>query len=128
MLPDTSALIDYFQGKNDIFTEKLDELFVSHSLVLPSTVLLEILSDPQLPKLFREKVVELPFLEPHENFWQKAGLTRAKLISKKLKARLAATLIAQSCIDYKTPLITNDKDFRHFAKYCGLVLYFPPKN
>jgi len=35
---------------------------------------------------------------------------------------LADTLIAQSCIDYRVPLITRDSDFRHFAKYCGLIL------
>lgn len=120
---DTSVLIDYFQGKNNTQTEKLDEVFTYHSLVLPPTVLVEILSDPFLPKKFIEKILELPILEPTENFWQRAGINRSKLIFKKLKARLADTLIAQSCIDHQIPLITCDTDFRHFAKYCGLVLY-----
>ena len=119
---DTSVLIDYFQGKNNSQTEKLDEVLTFHSLVLPPTVLVEILSDPSLPKKFIEKMIELPLLEPTENYWQRAGLNRSKLISKKLKARLADTLIAQSCIDYQTPLITNDIDFRHFSKHCGLEL------
>lgn len=118
---DTSVLIDYFQGKNNIQTEKLDKVFTYHSLTLPPTVLVEVLSDPFLPKKFVEKILELPLLEPTENFWQRAGINRSKLISKKLKARLADTLIAQSCIDYQVPLLTGDTDFRHFAKYCGLV-------
>src|SRR5437899_1388281 len=105
---DTSVLIDYFQGKKTIQTEKLDELLSYHSLILPSVVLVEILSDSLLPKKFIEKMLELPILEPTENFWQRAGINRSKLISKKLKARLADTLIAQSCIDYQTPLITSD--------------------
>ena len=120
---DTSVLIDYFQGKNNTQTERLDEVLTYHSLILPPTVLVEILSDPFLPKKFIEKMLELPLLEPTENFWQRAGINRSKLISKKLKARLADALIAQSCIDYKTPLITNDNDFRHFVKYCDLILY-----
>lgn len=120
---DTSVLIDYFQGKNNIQTEKLDEILAYHSLILPPIVLVEILSDSSLPKKFIEKISELPILEPTENFWQRAGINRSKLISKKLKARLADTLIAQSCIDYKVSLITRDTDFRHFAKYCGLILY-----
>jgi predicted nucleic acid-binding protein len=120
---DTSVIIDYFQGKDNPKTEALDEVFTYHSLVLPPTVLVEILSDAHLPKKFIEKILELPLLEPTENFWQRAGINRSKLISKKLKARLADTLIAQSCIDYKIPLITTDKDFRHFVKYCGLVLH-----
>jgi predicted nucleic acid-binding protein len=120
---DTSVLIDYFQGKSTHQTTRLDELFSYHSVILPPTVLVEILSDSLLPKKFVEKILELPILEPTEHFWQRAGINRSKLVSKKLKARLADTLIAQSCIDYQTPLITSDTDFRHFAKYCGLVLY-----
>ena len=120
---DTSVLIDYFQGKNNIQTEKLDEAFSYHSIVLPPVVLVEILSDPFLPKKFIEKIEELPVLEPTENYWLRTGTNRAKLISKKLKARLADSLIAQSCIDNKTPLITSDTDFRHFVKYCGLLLF-----
>ena len=120
---DTSALIDYFQGKSNTKTEIIDNIFTQHLLILPPTVLVEILSDASLPKKFVEKIIELPLLEPTESFWQRAGMNRAKLISKKLKARLADTLIAQSCIDYQVPLITGDVDFRHFAKYCELILY-----
>ncbi len=119
---DTSVLIDYFQGKESPQTIRLDEILTSHALILPPPILVEILSDSLLPKKFIEKMIELPILKPTEGFWVRAGLNRAKLISKKLKARLADTLIAQSCIDYKIPLITNDSDFRHFVKYCGLIL------
>jgi len=119
---DTSVLIDYFQGKNNTQTKRLDDILANHSLILPPTVLVEILSDPFLPKKFIEKMLELPLLEPTENFWKRAGINRSKLIAKKLKARLADTLIAQSCIDSKIPLLTNDADFRHFVKYCGLEL------
>lgn len=120
---DTSILIDYFQGKETHQTVKLDELFSHYSLILPPVVMVEILSDSLLPKKFIEKILELPILDITENFWQRAGLTRSKLVSKKLKARLADTLIAQSCIDHQVPLLTADSDFRHFSKYCGLVLH-----
>lgn len=119
---DTSILIDYFQGKNNSQTKKLDVILENHSLILPPVVLVEILSDPLLPKKFTEKMLELPTLEPTENFWKRAGINRSKLIARKLKARLADTLIAQSCIDSNVPLLTNDADFRHFAKHCGLEL------
>lgn len=48
---------------------------------------------------------------------------RAILIKKKLKTRLADTLIAQSCIDHQIPLITCDGDCKHFGKYGGLELF-----
>ncbi len=120
---DTSVLIDYFQGKNNIQTTKLDEVIAHHLLILPPTVLVEILSDPFLPKNFVSKIEELPILELKENYWQRAGITRSKLIAKKLKARLADTLIAQSCIDQQIPLLTRDADFKNFVKYCGLILF-----
>jgi predicted nucleic acid-binding protein len=41
-------------------------------------------------------------------------------LAKGLKARLADTLIAQSCLDHGVPLITHDTDFRHFAALRGL--------
>ena len=119
---DTSVLIDYFQGKINQKTKELHELFIHHAVTLPPIVLTEILSDPFLPKKFIERISELPILEITEK-WERAGINRSKLISKKLKARLADTFIAQSCIDYQTPLITTDADFRHFAKHCGLILY-----
>lgn len=120
---DTSVLIDYFKGKNNTQTKKLDEILSFHSLVLPPIVLVELLSDPILPKKFSDAILELPILTPKDNFWKRAAVNRSILISKKLKARLADTLISQSCIDYQIPLLTSDADFRHFAKYCGLVLF-----
>jgi predicted nucleic acid-binding protein len=120
---DTSVLIDYFKGKKNLQTNKLDETLSYHSLVLPPVVLSELLSDPHLSADFVEYLTELPTIALQNGFWQRAGLTRAKLIKKKLKARLADTLIAQSCIDHHIPLITCDDDFRHFNKYCGLQLF-----
>lgn len=119
---DTSVLIDYFQGVNNAKTDKLDEVLTHHALLLPPVVISEIMSDSLLPVEFREKIIELPMLDPTEGYWQRAGMNRAKLIAKKLKARLADTLIAQSCIDYEVPLLTQDSDFRHFAKFCRLIL------
>lgn len=119
---DTSVLIDYFQGTNNAKTDKLDKAFAYHSLLLPPVVITEIMSDSLLPVEFSEKILEIPVLDPTQGYWQRAGNSRGKLIVKKLKARLADTLIAQSCIDYKVPLLTQDSDFRHFAKFCGLIL------
>jgi len=74
--------------------------------------------DAEVAALIRE----LPILETYAGFWERAATTRAKILSKKLRARLADTLITQSCLDYETPLITRDGDFRHFASHAGLLL------
>ena len=48
--------------------------------------------------------------------------SRASVIKQKKKARVADALIAQSCLNQSTPLVTRDKDFRHFAAAAGLPL------
>jgi len=37
------------------------------------------------------------------------------------KAKLADVLFAQSCLDHRLPLVTFDRDFRHYTR-SGLVL------
>jgi predicted nucleic acid-binding protein len=65
---------------------------------------------------------QLPLLESDPAFWERAGRLRAKLISRRHRARFADTLIAQSCIDHDVRLVTRDEDFRHFARIRRLCL------
>lgn len=62
----------------------------------------------------RSAVLALDRLTIIEGYWQRAGELRARLRRDGLKAKLADCLIAQSCIDNDAPLITYDRDFRHF--------------
>jgi len=59
-------------------------------------------------------------LEP--GYWHRAGLLRAKVLSKRRKARLGDALIAQTCLDRNIPLLTRDQDFRAFANASQLDL------
>ncbi|MGE5443109.1 MAG: hypothetical protein ACM3SR_00715 [Ignavibacteriales bacterium] len=43
-----------------------------------------------------------------------------EILSDPKLPKQADTLIAQSCLDYDTPLITRDRDFRHFEKFAQL--------
>ena len=54
--------------------------------------------------------------------WERAGILRASVLKQRKKARVADALIAQSCLDQSTPLVTRDRDFRHFAAAAGLPL------
>jgi hypothetical protein len=80
------------------------------------------LSDPKLPSGVAQTLSELPLIEVTPGYWQRAGELRAKVLAKRRKARLGDALIAQSCIDHATPLITRDRDFRAFADAAGLDL------
>jgi predicted nucleic acid-binding protein len=119
---DSSTVIAYIQGQAGTDVDHLDASIANGELVLSPIVITEVLSEPRLPAEHSALIRALPTLPFHEGFWARAAESRAKILSRKLRARLADTLIAQSCIDHNIPLITRDSDFRHFANYCGLKL------
>lgn len=118
---DTSAFIAYLSGDTGADIGTVDAALASHYACLPPVVLTELLSDPKLSKPVKALFQELPLLEPTPGFWERAGQLRASVVARRHKAKLADTLIAQTCIDHGVPLITRDQDFRHFVS-AGLTL------
>jgi hypothetical protein len=119
---DTSALSSYFKGEQNRETDLVHDAFRAGELVVPPVVVTEMLSDPLARRDMLETVAEFYQLPVHEGYWVRAGEARRHLAQKRLKAKTADALIAQSCIDHDVALITRDGDFRHFAKHCGLKL------
>jgi predicted nucleic acid-binding protein len=119
---DTSTFIAYMQGDKGRDVDLLLDALRASEAVLPAVVLVELLSDANLPDKLRAAIVDLPILEIGAEYWLRAAASRAAVLTHKLRARLPDALIAQSCIDHDVALITRDKDFRHFAKHCGLKL------
>jgi predicted nucleic acid-binding protein len=119
---DTSSLIAFLQGDEGDDTDLIQSALDHQQLALPPVVLTELLSDPALPRPVRTLIAGLPILEIEPGFWERAGVLRASVLKQKKKARVADALIAQSCLDQSTPLVTRDRDFRHFAAAAGLPL------
>jgi predicted nucleic acid-binding protein len=119
---DSSTFIAYLGGAQGRDIDLLVAGLQDGELVLPPAALVEILSDIELPAHHRSAVQNIELLELTPDYWQRAAASRALVLSRKLRARLPDTLIAQSCIDHDVALITRDGDFRHFAKHCGLRL------
>lgn len=119
---DTSSMIAYLQGERGDDVELVQSALDHHQLALPPAVLTELLSDPALPGSVRTLLISLPLLELESGFWARAGVLRASVLKQKKKARIADALIAQSCLDQSTPLVTRDRDFRHFAEAARLPL------
>jgi predicted nucleic acid-binding protein len=119
---DTSALVPYLRGDTGPAIDRVAAALAAGDLILPPVVITEILSDHSSAKLLDGVVPEIGVLEIREGFWTRAGLARRIVLRHGLKATIADTLIAQSCIDHEVELITRDPDFRHFAKFCGLKI------
>ena len=119
---DTSSLIAFFSGALGSDVNQVHAALAASQICLPPVVLTELLGDAATQDALEAAVNSWPVLEPDAGYWIRAARTRSILISRGLTAKVPDTLIAQSCIDHDVALITRDKDFRHFTKYCGLKL------
>ena len=117
---DTSTFVAFLEGAAGADVDLLDRALEEKQACLPPAVLAELLSDPKLPATVAAFLAELPLLDVSEGYWQRIGLLRASVLKEKRKARLADSLIAQSCLDHELALITRDRDFKNFAKAVGL--------
>jgi len=119
---DTSSLIAFLEGGTGGDVETVDKALQDQTGAIAPVTLAELLSDPELPRTLRETILNLPVLPVTEGYWERAGLLRAKVLRTGHKAKLADTLIVQSCLDYRIALVTRDKDFRIFHRFSGLKL------
>jgi len=119
---DTSSMIAFLEGDTGDDADVIASALRHRQLALPPAVLTELLSDPALPRTVRALLAGLPLLDLEPGFWERAGLLRAAVLKHRREARVADALIAQSCLDQSTPLVTRDRDFRHFARAAGLSL------
>ena len=117
---DSSSLVAFLAGDSGNDINALEGALKTQVLMVPPVVLTEILSDPKLPREVTKTLLGLPVLEILPGYWERAGKTRAKILARALRARVADALIAQSCLDYDIALITRDRDFRHFEKFAQL--------
>lgn len=120
---DSSSFIAYLDGSTGADVEATELALAHRQATLPPAVLTELLSDPGISAKLRTLLTGLPTLEILDGYWERAGLLRARVRRRKRKARLADTLIAQSCLDHDVELVARDPDFAPFAAIGGLKLF-----
>jgi predicted nucleic acid-binding protein len=119
---DSSSLIRYLNGRVGADTASVRDILAAGRAVVPPLVVSEVLSLPELSDEVAELVRGLVQLPTTAGYWERAGALRAAVLVGGQRARMADTLIAQSCIDHDVPLVTADADFRHFVRH-GLRLH-----
>lgn len=118
---DTSSLRRFLAGEDGPDVDAVAAALEQQTAVLPPVVLTEILSDAAAGRQTAEALANIPLLEPAPGYWFRAGQLRGNVIAGGHKAKVADALIAQSCLDHEVPLITHDRDFRHYVEH-GLML------
>jgi predicted nucleic acid-binding protein len=119
---DTSSFVALFQGERGRDVDLLTEAIRDHMVCVSPISVSELLSDADILPQFEDLVLKTPLLEITPGYWARAGKLRAKLMRRGYRPKMADTLIAQSCLDCQTPLITRDRDFEAFEKLAGLRL------
>src|SRR5439155_20017716 len=104
----------YLDGKSGADTDLVDMTLSAGQTAVPPVVITELLSERTMQTETRALLAHIDVLPIHDGYWERAGELRANLREAGLKAHLADCIIAQSCIDNDAPLITYDRDFRHF--------------
>lgn len=120
---DTSSMIAYLEGHSGSDVEAVDRALENQKGVIAPVTLSELLSDPALSRTLRKTILGLPVLPVIEDYWERAGLLRARVLRTGHKAKLADTLIAQSCLDHRVALVARDRDFRIFQRVAGLKMF-----
>jgi predicted nucleic acid-binding protein len=119
---DTSSTIAFLSGERGKDVTAVEAALRFRQGAFPPVVVTELLSDPAVRTGIAELIRGVPRLEILDGYWERAGELRARLLRRGLKARLADTLIAQSCLDHQVALLTRDRNFRNFATHAGLNL------
>jgi predicted nucleic acid-binding protein len=119
---DTSSTMAFLSGERGKDVAAVEEALRLRQGIFPPVVVTELLSDPAVRPEIGTLIRAVPRLEILDGYWERAGELRARLLRRGLKARLADTLIAQSCIDHEVALVTRDRDFRNFTTHADLTL------
>lgn len=123
---DTSTWIAFLQGERGEDAVLLDRALADQQVVMVSVVLSELLSEPTLASHIAKMFAAVPLIEIQGGYWHRAGELRAKVLSRRRKARLGDALIAQSCADSGITLLTRDRDFQSFIPVAGINVVVGP--
>lgn len=120
---DTSTFVSYLKGDKGSDVEFLNQSLIDKNIFFPPIVITELLSSTKIYSQLKEDINSFPTLELSENYWTQVGYLRSQMSKHGYKAKLADSLIAQSCLDHQATLITRDKDFLTFQKIFDLKLH-----
>lgn len=121
ILADTSVWIDYFNGKENKYTDALDSLLDGDTVAMGDLIFLEILQGFRNDKDYKQAKTTLQALGQYEMLNRQMALKCADNYRQLRKSgitirRTTDVIIATFCIENKLPLLFSDRDFIPFVK------------
>jgi len=126
ILIDTSVWIDYFNGKINAHTDKLDYALEEGDAAVGDLIYLEILRGFKAERDYRRARRSLLSLDSYvllgPGMPDKCAANYRQLRKKGITVRKTIdVIIATFCIENKMPLLFLDKDFMPFVRHAGLT-------
>lgn len=126
IIVDTSVWIDYFNGKNNVHCDFLDNALKSHRVGMTDMILMEVLQGFKHDKDYlsaKSALLTLPIFDTinknnaiiyadYHRTLRKQGINTIKSNH---------VMIAGFCIQHELPLLFSDSDFLPFCKHLGLT-------
>jgi predicted nucleic acid-binding protein len=125
VLVDSSVWIDFFNGRKNTETDKLNEILGLEEVVIGDLILAEVLQGFRSDKDYKLAKRVLTSLTVHDLIGKELAIKSAdnfrKLRKKGITIRKTAdVIIATYCIENKISLLFTDKDFIPFVKHMKL--------
>ncbi len=126
IVADTSVWIDYFNGNENLLTDKLDIGLAEGLIVMGDLIFLEILQGFRDDKEYRLAKSTLGTLDQYAMLGHKQAIKSAENFRALRKRGITIrkttdVIIATFCIDNKLPLLFSDRDFIPFVDHLGLI-------
>jgi predicted nucleic acid-binding protein len=119
---DSSALIEFFQGRKTKDAKLVEKAIKEGVLALPWIVLSEMLMIENLSLEIKEALSKLTILQPSCNYSKNLAKVRLKMQASKFNANLTQCLVATSCLESNIALISVNRNYLGFAKLLKLKL------
>jgi predicted nucleic acid-binding protein len=127
IVADTSVWIDYVRGIDARHTDLLDHELIHNRVITGDLIITEFLQGFREDKDFRQARSIMEGLEYYDFLGKDLALKAAqnfRLLRKKgiTIRKTIDVCIASFCIDYRFPLLHNDRDFDAMEKHLGLMV------
>jgi predicted nucleic acid-binding protein len=125
IMVDSSVWIDFFNGVENVETNKLDEMLGLEEIATGDLIITEVLQGFRSDKDFKAAKNILTSLTVFEMLGEKLAIKSASNFRKLRKSGVTVrktpdVIIATFCIENKLPLLFTDKDFVPFVDYLKL--------
>jgi len=125
IMVDSSVWIDFFNGVENIETNKLDEMLGLEEIATGDLIITEVLQGFRSDKDFKTAKNILTSLTVFEMLGEKLAIKSASNFRRLRKSGITVrktpdVIIATFCIENKLPLLFTDKDFVPFVDYLKL--------